>query len=33
VQYAFRFCKSILRCSWKHLQVWMYIQDATKFDY
>jgi len=32
LQSALRLCKSILRCSWKHLQVWRYIQDATRFD-
>jgi len=25
---ALRVCKSILRCSWKHLQLWRCIQDA-----
>jgi len=29
---ALRFCKSILTCSWKHLQWGRCIQDATKFD-
>jgi len=27
-QSALRLCKSILRCSWKHLQLWRCIQDA-----
>ena len=29
LQSALRLCKSILRCSWKHLQLWRCIQDAT----
>jgi len=33
LQSALRLCKSILRCSWKHLQFWMWIQDTTGFDY
>ena len=33
LQSALRLCKSILMCSWKHLQWWRYIQDATRFDY
>jgi len=28
-----RLCKSILRCSWKHLQLWICIQDTTRFAY
>jgi len=31
-QCALRLCESIHRCSWKHLQLWRYIQDATRFD-
>jgi len=31
-QSAPRLCKSIPRCSWKHLQLWGCIQDATKSD-
>jgi len=27
-QSALRLCKSILRCSWQHLQLWRCIQDA-----
>jgi hypothetical protein len=30
---ALRPCKSILTCSWKNLQWWRYIQDATRLDY
>jgi len=32
-QSALRLCKSILRCSRKHVQLWMCIEDATRFDY
>jgi len=32
-RFFLRLCKSILRCSWKHLQLWRCIQDATRFDY
>jgi len=32
-RFSLRLCKSILRCSWKHLQLWRCIQDATRFDY
>jgi hypothetical protein len=31
-QRALRLYKSVLRCSWKHLQLWRGIQDATRFD-
>jgi len=30
LQYAFRLCKSILRCSRKHLQLCRCLQDATR---
>jgi len=30
LQCALRLCKSILRCSWKHLQLWRCVQDATR---
>jgi len=30
LQCALGLCKSILRCSWKHLQLWRCIQDATR---
>jgi hypothetical protein len=30
LQCAFRLCKSIIRCSWKHLLLWWCIQDATR---
>jgi len=32
LQSALRLCKSILRCSWKHLQLWSCIQETTRFD-
>jgi hypothetical protein len=32
LQNALRLWKSILRCYWKHLQLWMSIQDATRFE-
>jgi len=32
LQSALRLCKSILRGSWKHLQLWMCIQEATRSD-
>ena len=32
-RFFLRLCKSILRCSWKNLQLWRCIQDATRFDY
>jgi len=32
-RFFLRLCKSILRCSWKHLQLWRCIQDAMRFDY
>jgi len=31
-QSALRLCKSILRCSWRQLQLWRCIQDATSFE-
>jgi len=33
LQSALRLCKSILTCSWKHLQWWRRIQADTRFDY
>jgi len=33
LQSALRLCKRIPRCYWKHLQVWMCIQDTTRVDY
>jgi len=30
LQSALRLCKTILRCSWKHLQLWRSIQDAMR---
>jgi len=32
LQSPLRLWKSILRCSWKHQQLWLCIQDATRFD-
>jgi len=32
MQRALRLYKSILRCSWKHLQLWRSTQDAMSFD-
>jgi len=33
LQSALRLCKSILTCSWKHLQCWRCIQDSARFYY
>ena len=33
LQSGLRLCKSILRCFWKHLQLWMCIQDTMRFEY
>jgi len=33
LQSDLRLCKSILRCSWKHLQLWRCIQYAMRLDY
>jgi len=33
LQSALKLCKRIISCSWKHLQLWMCIQDAMRLDY
>ena len=30
---ALRLCKSVVRCSWKHQQLWRSIHNATRFGY
>ena len=32
-QSALKLCKRILKCSWKHLQLWRCVQDAIRFDW